>query len=89
MLGSFAPERSRSRWLRSPRAWFGAPTVRAIKRSRVRRINLSRRPLRDTYTRDLALPVGARLGPHDILSAPGSGGMSEVYRPRDTKLGSN
>src|SRR6202162_5718720 len=29
---------------------------------------------------------GRRLGPHEILSAIGAGGMGEVYRPRDTRL---
>src|SRR5262245_51957043 len=34
----------------------------------------------------MPLPVGARLGPFEIVAAIGSGGMGEVYRARDTRL---
>src|SRR3954464_3217987 len=35
----------------------------------------------------MALPAGTRLGPYEVVSLIGAGGMGEVYRARDTRLG--
>ena len=34
----------------------------------------------------MPLVIGTRLGPYEVVSAIGAGGMGEVYRARDTKL---
>jgi serine/threonine protein kinase len=34
----------------------------------------------------MALHAGSRLGPYEVLSRIGAGGMGEVYRARDTRL---
>ncbi|HEV8232417.1 MAG TPA: protein kinase, partial [Thermoanaerobaculia bacterium] len=35
----------------------------------------------------MSLTSGARLGPYEVTGRIGAGGMGEVYRARDTRLG--
>jgi hypothetical protein len=53
----------------------------------ITRVNLTRRIIRPLREYGVALALGTRHGGYEILALIGSGGMGEVYRVRDSKLG--
>ena len=48
--------------------------------------SLKSEALESAHGDPMTLPIGSRLGPYEVVSALGAGGMGEVYRARDSRL---
>ena len=74
--------------VRAPRIALGIRRDVEIRGSRLD--SVLRRAHNEPIIRTLmSLSTGTKIGPYEIASLPGVGGMGEVYRSRDSKLGSS
>src|ERR1019366_3926114 len=75
------------RWPASRSSAISAPKARAVRASD----RATSRQVRDEKRNDLhtvmGLAPGTRLGVYEIVGSIGAGGMGEVYRARDSRLG--
>src|SRR5690242_11013310 len=58
--------------------------VRSLLASMAKASHLFENPV---FVEPAALSAGMRLGPYEVISGIGAGGMGEVYRARDDRLG--
>jgi Protein kinase domain. len=94
--GDILPEGGVLRWGLDGRGYGARPSSAPWARwSRMRRIRpgsvmsettrmSERQP--GQYSANVSLTAGSRIGPYEIVSAIGAGGMGEVYKARDTRL---
>ena len=83
--GSLRRPRRCPRARRPSRRMASVPRGSASRRRRARRSSPSSRTGPRT-SKKVTLAAGTRLGPYEILSPIGAGGMGEVYKAKDTRL---